>query len=51
MYKCKAVDLKLLMASHKCKNFLYDPLKRTAVRPKIAPISEEIPDLSGEDHI
>ena len=37
--------------THKCKNFLYDPLKRTAFRPKITPISEEIGDLSGEDHI
>ena len=37
--------------THKCKNFLYDPLKRTAFRPRITPISEDIGDLSGEDHI
>lgn len=41
----------VVMSSHKCKSFLYDPLKRTAVRPKITPISEDLGDLSGEDHI
>ncbi len=41
----------VVMSSYKCKSFLYDPLKRTAVRPKITPISEDLGDLSGEDHI
>ncbi len=41
----------VVVSTYKCKNFLYDPLKRTAVRPKITPLSEDIGDLSGEDHI
>ena len=41
----------VVVSTYKCKNFLYDPLKRTAVRPKIIPLSEDIGDLSGEDHI
>ena len=41
----------VVMSTHKCKSFLYDPLKRTAVRPKITPVSDETNDLSGEDHI
>ena len=44
--KCGVVN-----ATHKCKNFLYDPLKRTAVRPKITPLSENLGDLSDEEHI
>ena len=41
----------VVVSTHKCKNFLYDPLKRTAFRPKITPVSDEAYDLSGEDHI
>ena len=41
----------VVIASHRCKSFLYDPLKRTAVRPMINPASAELSDLSGEDHI
>jgi hypothetical protein len=41
----------VVVSTHKCKSFLYDPLKRTAIRPKISPLSEDISDLSGEDHI
>lgn len=41
----------VVVSTHKCKSFLYDPLKRTAFRPKITPVSDEAYDLSGEDHI
>jgi hypothetical protein len=40
----------VVMATHRCKSFLYDPLKRTAVRPLISP-SSEFGDLGDEDHI
>lgn len=39
----------VVSASHSCRKFLYDPLKRTAVRPKIDPISDE--GLGNIDHI
>lgn len=37
----------VVSSSHSCRKFLYDPLKRTAVRPKIDPIadSDSIADI------
>lgn len=39
----------VVLSSHACRKFLYDPLKRTAVRPKIDPLSEN--GLTDIDHI
>lgn len=39
----------VVSASHTCRKFLYDPLKRTAVRPKIDPLPNN--DLGNIDHI
>ncbi|MBQ4140910.1 MAG: hypothetical protein IJD70_06195 [Clostridia bacterium] len=41
----------VVSTSHVCRKFLYDPLKRNASRPLIPPLSDNIGDLSGEDHI
>ncbi len=41
----------VVLASHTCRRFLYDPLKRIAARPKIEPpAAEELPPLDL-DHI
>ncbi len=41
----------VVSSSHTCRKFLYDPLKRTASRPKIEPVTSEDFSASDTDHI